>query len=236
VDVLVPLEQVVATFTYAPGAIRIESASAIVAQGRATLDPMTYNLPPGATSQGTIRLQNIALAQLLDVAGLTDRIMADARINGVVPFTLGPDGMRVSNGRIAAVAPGRISIKREALTSAVSTGDAQAPPSAVQDFAYQALENLAFDRLEGTVNSQPMGRLGVQLHIVGTNDPELADEPRVGVLDLLRGRAFDQPLPLPKGTPIDLTLDTSINLDELLESYLNRRGSAGAAAMRSPVQ
>jgi hypothetical protein len=106
----------------------------------------------------------------------------------------------------------------------------------VQDFAYQALENLSFDRLEGAVNSQPMGRLGVQLHIVGRNDPQQAAEPRVRVLDLLRGRAFDRPLPLPKGTPIDLTLDTSVNLDELLESYLNRRGGAGAPAMPRPVQ
>jgi hypothetical protein len=236
VDVLVPLEQVSATFTYTPEAVRIENASAVVAQGRATLDPMTYSLAPGATSQGTIRLQNIALAQLLNVAGLTDRITADARIDGVVPFTTGPDGARFANGRVAATAPGRMSIKREALTGAVGTGDGQAPPNAVQDFAYQALENLSFDRLEGAVNSQPMGRLGVQLHIVGRNDPQQAAEPRVRVLDLLRGRAFDRPLPLPKGTPIDLTLDTSVNLDELLESYLNRRGGAGAPAMPRPVQ
>jgi Dicarboxylate transport len=105
------------------------------------------------------------------------------------------------------------------------------PPNAVQDFAYQALENLAFDQLEGTVNSRPMGRLGVLLHIKGRNDPATAAEPRVGVLDLLRGRAFDKPLPLPKGTPIDLTLDTSLNLDELLNSYFNRAGTNPAAGM-----
>ncbi len=68
------------------------------------------------------------------------------------------------------------------------------------------------------------------MHLVGQNDPPQVAETRVGVIDLLRGRAFDKPLPLPKGTPIDLTLDTSVNLDELLESYLNRRGGAGAAA------
>jgi hypothetical protein len=234
VDVLVPLEQVSATFTYMPDALRLESATAIVAGGRATLDPMMYNLTPGAISTGTLRLQNLSMQQLIDVAGLTDRMMVQARIDGAVPFTLGPDGVRFANGRIAANAPGRLSISRDALTSAVGTGaDAQAPPNAVQDFAYQALEHLAFDRLEGVVNSQPMGRLGVQLHIVGSNDPPQTEETRVGVFDLLRGRAFDRPLPLPKGTPIDLTLDTSVNLDELLESYLNRRGGAGAAAMSS---
>ena len=57
----------------------------------------------------------------------------------------------------------------------------QAPPNAVQDFAYQALENLAFDQLDGTVNSLPMGRLGLLLHIKGRNEPVVqVAETRVG--------------------------------------------------------
>jgi hypothetical protein len=153
-----------------------------------------------------------------------------ARIDGAVPFTVGPEGVRFVDGRVAANAPGRMSIKRETLTTSVGTVEGQAPPNAVQDFAYQALEHLAFERLEGVVNSRPMGRLGVLLHLVGANDPPQAAEARVGIVELLRGRAFDRPLPLPKGTPIDLTLDTSINLDELLESYLNRGRVAAASA------
>jgi hypothetical protein len=123
-----------------------------------------------------------------------------------------------------------LSLKRDALTTAVGVGsEGQTPPNAIQDFAYQALENLAFDQLDGTVNSQPMGRLGLLLHLKGRNDPAQAAETRVGVVDLLRGRAFDKPLPLPKGTPIDLTLDTSLNLDELLKSYFNSRRAGDAA-------
>jgi hypothetical protein len=229
IDVAVPLEQVSANFTYTPEAMRLESATAVVAQGRATLDPMVYSFAPGATSRGTLRLQNISAQTLIEVAGLTDRMTVEARIDGTVPFTLGPDGVRFADGRVAANAPGRLSIKREALTASVGTGaEGQAPPNAVQDFAYQALEHLAFDRLEGVVNSQPMGRLGVLFHIVGQNDPPQVEETRVGILALLRGQAFDKPLPLPKGTPIDLTLDTSINLDELLDSYLNRSGAVAA--------
>jgi hypothetical protein len=37
-------------------------------------------------------------------------------------------------------------------------------------------------------------------------------------------------LPLPKDTPIDLTLDTSLNLDELLASYFGSAGGAMAPA------
>jgi hypothetical protein len=224
------LEQVSATFTYTQEALRLDAAAAGAAQGRAVLDPMTYSFAPGATSRGTLRLQNINLQPLVEAAGLTDRMTVVARIDGTIPFTIGPDGVRFADGRVAANAPGRLSIKREALTTSVGTdAGAQAPPNAVQDFAYQALENLAFERLEGVVNSQPMGRLGVLLHLVGQNDPPQAAEARVGVLELLRGRAFDKPLPLPKGTPIDLTLDTSVNLDELLDSYLNRGGAVASA-------
>ena len=40
-------------------------------------------------------------------------------------------------------------IQRTALTSAVGTGaSGQAQPNAVQDFAYQALENLSFSELK----------------------------------------------------------------------------------------
>jgi hypothetical protein len=230
IDIAVPLEQVSATFSYTPEAVQIDAATASVAQGRATLDPMIYTLAPGATSRGTLRLQSINAQALVEAAGLTDRMTIEARISGAVPFTLGPDGARFVDGHIAATAPGKLSIKREALTASVGTGaEGQAPPNAVQDFAYQALEHLAFERLEGVVNSQPMGRLGLLLHVVGQNDPPQAEEARVGVLALLRGQAFDKPLPLPKGTPIDLTLDTSVYFDELLDSYLNRSG-AGAAA------
>ena len=237
VDLAVPLEQVSARFSYAPEALRLEAATAAVAQGRATLDPMTYSLAPGATSSGTLRLQNINAQTLVEAAGLTDRMTVEARIDGAVPFTLGPEGVRFADGRVAANAPGRLSIKREALTASVGTGaEGQAPPNAVQDFAYQALEHLAFERLEGVVNSQPMGRLGLLLHLIGQNDPPQVAETRVGVLELLRGRAFDKPLPLPKGTPIDLTLDTSVNLDELLDSYLNRSGAGAAAPQPSSGQ
>jgi hypothetical protein len=41
----------------------------------------------------------------------------------------------------------------------------------------------------------------------------------VAVSDILNGSALQKPVPLPSGTPIDLTLDASLNFDELLKSY-----------------
>jgi hypothetical protein len=229
VELFLPLESVSARFTYTPEAFRLEAASAAVAEGEVALDPLNYSFAPGATTAGTLRLKNVNIAPLIAAAGLSNRVSAAAHIDGAVPFTLGPEGVRFANGHVAANGPGRLSIKRDALTTSVGVGQgAQAPPNAVQDFAYQALENLAFDQLDGTVNSKPMGRLGLLLHVKGQNDPAQVAETRVGVIELVRGRAFDKPLPLPKGTPIDLTLDTSLNLDELLNSYFNRAGNGAA--------
>ena len=230
VDFFVPLEQVSARFSYTPSDLQLQTATAAVAGGKISLDPLVFRFAPGSTTAGLLRLENVDIAPLIDAAGLAGRVSAVAHIGGTVPFTFGPEGVRFVNGQIAANGPGHLSIKREALTTSVGVAEGgQAPPNAVQDFAYQALENLAFEQLDGTVNSRPMGRLGVLFHIKGRNDPAQASEPRIAVLDLLRGSAFDKPLPLPKGTPIDLTLDTSLNLDELLNSYFNTARNDAAA-------
>ena len=81
------------------------------------------------------------------------------------------------------------------------------------------MENLAFEQLEAGVNSTDKGRLGILFHIKGEHDPKVAEKARVGILDLLRGRAFDKRIALPAKTPVDLTLDTSLNFDELLAAW-----------------
>jgi hypothetical protein len=231
IDWLVPLEMAKVQFSLSPSEIALDSASADIAGGHIRLDPERFAFASQSTTQGTLHMEHVDPTPLLAAAGLADRIKIQARVQGAVPFTYGPAGLRFANGHIAAEGPGRLSVQREAVTAAVgASGSTAAQPAAVQDFAYQALENLAFDRLTGDVNSLPEGRLGILLHVKGVHDPAEAVETRVGVSELLQGRAFDKPLPLPKGTPIDLTLDTSLNLDELLASYFGMSGSAGVAA------
>ncbi len=131
-------------------------------------------------------------------------------------------------GAVAAAALGSAVLAQEpvpaapALTVPVPAAQPPAAPAqvnAIQDFAYQAMENLAFDQLEAGVNSTDNGRLGVLFHIKGQHDPKVAEKARVGILDLLRGRAFDKRIALPAKTPVDLTLDTSLNFDELLNAW-----------------
>jgi hypothetical protein len=89
----------------------------------------------------------------------------------------------------------------------------------VQDFAYQALENLAFESLSADINSIDKGRLQIVFHIKGQSDPPRKQVAEVPLPDILNGTALTKPIPLPSGTPIELTLDTSLNFDELLKSY-----------------
>ena len=89
----------------------------------------------------------------------------------------------------------------------------------MQDFAYQALEHLAFDQLTADLNSVAGGRLQIVFHVKGHSDPPQQQKAEVALTDLINGTALQKPIPLPSNTPIDLTLDTSLNFDELLKSY-----------------
>jgi hypothetical protein len=98
-------------------------------------------------------------------------------------------------------------------------GESAVHANAVQDFAYQALESLAFDTLTADIDSIDGGRLQIVFHIKGRSDPPKPQVAEVALADILNGSALQKPIPLPSGTPIDLTLDTSLNFDELLRSY-----------------
>jgi hypothetical protein len=234
----VPLTDIDLRFALDGEALRIASASARVADGSVTLDPLDLAFAPGATVSSTVRAAGVDLGEIVSALNLADSVKIEAKVQATLPFSLVPEGVRIAKGRIAAEGPGRLSIARAALTG-VSTSQASAqatapgapptalPTNAIQDFAYQALESLAFDALDATVDSRPMGRLGVIFHLTGRHDPEKPQQARIGLLDLARGTAFDAPIPLPKGTPVDLTLDTSLNFDDLMAAY-GRIGRSGA--------
>ena len=236
-ETVIPLEHLQADFTLGAQALQLRAASAQAAAGRLSLDPMRLPLAGPLATSSVLRLQGVDLQRLIDALNLSHAVSLQAKVDGTLPFSLQPaagrtTALRLSQGRVFAVAPGRLTIERQALTGAVSSAGGGAQPSAVQDFAYQALEDLAFSTLEAKVASRPGGRLGVVFHVVGRHDPKVDRPTRIGLFALLRGHAFDKPLPLPKGTPVDLTLDTSLNLDDILAAY----GALGASTGSAKVQ
>jgi Dicarboxylate transport len=215
IDWTIPFSAVDVRFAFSPTAVQISTAHTDIAEGHASLGAINISLADPGHIAGAAQLSSIALGSLVTASNLSSKVKLEGKVSGRIPFTIGPEGFRITNGRIAADGPGRLSVDR----SLWAQGEAALSSNAVQDFAYQALENLAFEQMSAELNSIPGGRLQIVFHIKGRSDPPKPQVAEVSLTDIINGTALYKPIPLPSGTPIDLTLDTSLNFDELLKSY-----------------
>jgi hypothetical protein len=224
-----PLTALNGLFSVAPDALILQVGAADWAGGRVWLEPSRLPLDPSRAVTGSLVLDGVDLGQILAASPLADQVKITAIVDGTLPFALKNGAIQISGGQLAARGAGRLSIARTALSglqtgSATGSGAVTAGPTAplggnaIQDFAYQAMENLAFDSLDARIDSLPGARLGLVFHIKGRNDPEKDVPSKIALRDLVAGRAFDKPIALPKGTPIDLTLDTSLNFGDLIKA------------------
>ena len=216
IDWTLPFANVDVRFGFSPSAISVERIDSGIAEGHAALGAFTLNLTNPGHIEGAADIKSIALSTLISASNLDGKVKLEGKVSGHIPFTAGPDGFRITNGRLDADGTGRLSINR----ALWGQGDPTAvSANAVQDFAYQALESLSYEHLSADLNSVAGGRLQVVFKIKGRSDPPQPQEAKVGLVELLNGTALQKPIPLPSNTPIDLTLDTSLNFDELLKSY-----------------
>ncbi|MDR3507471.1 MAG: YdbH domain-containing protein [Caulobacteraceae bacterium] len=229
-DSVTPLEAIRIVFDLDAERFGIQSGRLTAAGGEISIEPVRFPLAADHTVHGVVVLSGVNLGQMIAASNLADKVRLDAVVDGRLPFEIGPDGFKLINGGLVAVRPGRLEIQREVLT-----GVGAPPPNAIQDFAYQALANLAFDTLEAKVETRPGGRLGVVFHIKGRYDPAVGKEAFVELRSLADGSAFQKSIPLPKGTPIDLTLDTSLNFTQLLGDY-QAALALGRVQMRAPAR
>ncbi len=227
---IVPLTGVEATFGIEGEALQVSGGEAAVGGGRVRLEQLVVPFAPGAPMTGVLNVEGVQLHDLVEASPFGDRVDLDARVSGRIPFEVVGGQVRVREGALKAIQPGRISIQREAITGVAASGAVAAPVPAAEaavapgsdtftDFAYQAMENLAFDQLDATINSLPEGRVGVLFRIVGRHDPPGRQEIRLGLFELLSRKFMNRKLPLPSGTGVNLTLDTTLNLDQLLADY-----------------
>ncbi|MGA0601556.1 intermembrane phospholipid transport protein YdbH family protein [Caulobacter sp. KR2-114] len=243
IDGVVPMTDLSAAFTLTADAASLDSASALTAKGRLSLEPMRLAFAGDGTVRGAVLLDHVDLGELLASSSLADSVKMQMVVVGRLPFEARPPKLSFLQGHISAVQPGRISISRAAL-SGVNTGapgsSTGAAVNAVQDLAYDALENLAFDTLEADVASRPGGRLGLIFRIKGRYDPPVKQGASFPIADLLNGTAFQKKIPLPSETPINLNLDTSLNFDELMQALTDiwkrdERKARNSAAVQTPA-
>jgi hypothetical protein len=215
IDWTLPFSAVDVRFAFSPTTIQLDKADTDIAQGHVSLGAITIKVADPGRMAGAAEIKGIALNALVTASNLGSKVKLEGKVSGHIPFAIGPDGFRITNGHIAADGPGRLSVDRSLWTQ----GEAAISSNAVQDFAYQALENLSYEQMTAELNSVANGRLSIVFHIKGKSDPPKPQTANVAITDIINGTALYKPIPLPSGTPIDLTLDTSLNFDELLKSY-----------------
>lgn len=228
---IVPITDLAGEFALAPDRITIGGARMHVAGGTISLDRTSVPFGAGAVMRATLRVADVGLNDILAATSLAGRVDAELRVSGSLPITYGPEGLRIEHGELHSTAPGRMAIARS-----VWGGEPGKSANAVRDFAYQAMEHLAVDELDGRLNSESDGRLRVVLHVRGKNAPPVAKPARVGLFALLRGQAFDHPVPLPTGTPIDLTLDSLLNVRGLFDAFRPDRSQRTAPPASTPQE
>jgi hypothetical protein len=215
IDWTLPLTNLTARFAFRPTEVSVDAVDTAIAEGHVALGPFAINPASPGKIQGTADIKSIALSALIAASNLEGKVKLEGKVSGHIPFTAGPEGFRIAKGQLKADGVGRLSIDR----ALWAQGDGAATTNAVQGFAYQALENLSYEQLSAELNSVAGGRLQAVFRIKGKSDPPKPQEAQVGLMELLNGTALQKPIPLPSNTPIDLTLDTSLNFDELLKSY-----------------
>jgi hypothetical protein len=228
IDWTLPFTAVDLKFGFDTQAITVDSLKAGFADGGASVGAFTIKLADPTRIQGAVDLNGVTLSSLITATNLGNRVKLDGKVSGHIPFTTGPEGIRIAGGHIASDGPGHLSIDRSLWTQGAPV------TNAVQDFAYQALETLAFDEMTASLNSIAGGRLQVIFHIKGHSDPPRPQVAEVGLGEILDGSALQRSIPLPSGTPIDLTLDTSLNFDELLKSYAQAWSKTLSPAQTAP--
>lgn len=252
VQALAPLTGSQVTFQLLPDQLTLSEGTFEVGGGKIRIAPMSIPLDQTKSWRGELVIEAVQLSEFVEATPFADRVDLDAVVSGRLPFVIGPEGITFIQGKLTAIAPGRLSIRREALTQVDATGGAatasaeglgdQAVPvaqadqaNAAVDFAYQAMEHLAFDLLDAEVNSLPGGRLGVLFKIRGEHSPPQRQEIRLTLGELISRSFLNKELPLPSGTKVDLTLDTSLNLNELLADYAAAQAVDGSGAVQPPA-
>jgi hypothetical protein len=243
-DAVVPITGLTGTFGLDEKALTITGGAADVGGGRVRLESLKVPLASGAPTVGVLVLDGVQLHDLVEASPFGDRAELDAKVSGRVPFQSEAGKVRIEGAELHAIQAGRLSINRQALTGVAATGSVSAPagpPAPVApndtftDFAYQAMENLAFDKLEASIASRDDKRLGILAHIVGRHDPPQRQDIRLSVFDLLGRKFLNRPLPLPSDTGVDLTLDTTLNLDDLLADYADYQRLRSSPTVQPPA-
>jgi hypothetical protein len=213
---VVPLADVTALVRVDDETATVTDGAGSVGGGRVRINATT-TLTADQSVKGQVVMEGVQVHDLVASSPFSDKMSLTAQISGALPFTMTAGKFRIARGEAKADGPGRLSVKR----ATFNPGGAATGPATrdnLSTFGYQAMENLAFETLSATIDSQADGKLRMVLRMAGKYDPPTKKELRLTWRDVLDRNVLNKPMPLPSNTRVNLTLDTSLNLDDLIES------------------
>jgi hypothetical protein len=220
--------------------VKVDNETATVTDGQGSVGGgkvrinATASLAADQTVQGQVTLDGVQVHDLVASSPLSDKMSLTSQISGSLPFRMAAGKLRIAGGAAKSDGPGRLSINR----ATFNPGGAATGPATkdnLSTFGYQALENLAFHTLNATIESQADGKLRMVFHIAGKYDPPTKKELRLTWRDFFDRKILNKSMPLPSNTVVNLTLDTTLNLDNLIESEKAIEGQAGSASVQPPA-
>ncbi|WP_299618705.1 YdbH domain-containing protein [Pelagibius sp.] len=132
--------------------------------GATRLDPTA---PDNSLLLATDNLDLATFFRLIEVEGLSGRGL----LAGQIPILFDGENLVVSDGRLTAQAPGQLSIRSQALASALSGG------GETVELAVKALEDFRYEDLSITVNMSANNDAQVLLSLLGQNPAVLDGQP-----------------------------------------------------------
>jgi hypothetical protein len=223
--------------TAASALVKVENETATVTGGQGSVGGgkvrinATASLSADQTVKGEVTMQGVQLHDLVASSPFSDKVSLTAQVSGALPFRMRAGKLRIAGGMARADGPGRLSISR----ATFNPGGAATGPATkdnLSTFGYQAMSDLAFQTLNATIDSQADGKLRMVLHIAGKYDPPTRKELRLTWRDILDRNVLNKPMPLPSNTRVNLTLDTTLNLDNLIQSESALEQQLGSASVQ----
>ena len=188
VDVGFPLRRLETALSVDAGSGRVAVADTHMEAlgGRVLVDPFAFD-PDADTFRVVLRPDAVQLPLMADLANF-DALNVQGSVSGVIPLTIGSDGVTVDNGRLIGDAPGG-TIRYEA---AGCTDELMQARSGF-DYARCVLTHYEFDSLTSEVSYSEDGNLVIDMRLEGMNPQHDPDQPvnlnprlTTNVIDLIR--------------------------------------------------
>lgn len=143
------------------GALELEQATASFLGGDIGVEPTVWSLA-NTPVRVVLDVRKVELSQLMAVYP-AEGLAGSGLLSGQVPVLIGPGGVRVDRGQLAAAEPGGTLILPVERIRAFAQGNA------AMKLVAEALENFHYSVLNSTINYGQDGTLVLGLHMEGRN-------------------------------------------------------------------